>query len=110
MANCEFYDQTKSTPECLRCKYPFFVSAAKCETERTVSKTIYYCKTLSSSADTCDACHDGYKLTNDKKKCLPNVLFCLTHASATSTDTALSCDVCIDGFYKITQNSKGLCV
>lgn len=94
IAKCELLDQSQSNATCKICKYPFYVNANKCDTERSVSKTIYYCKRLTANADTCDECHQGYQITDDKKKCLPVVRFCKTHASSSVTDTILSCTAC----------------
>ena len=98
IANCTVYSTTTAPTICLACISGFFLTSNSCS-KRDFSLSIANCMTPSVTADTCAVCSSGFQVTSDGRKCLPALSNCQTYATSSSSDSALTCSLCANGFY-----------
>lgn len=91
LPNCFSYDD--SSLKCKQCNLNFFLENDACY------DVISNCKNYTADFNFCSICEDNYNLTNDKKKCIKNILYCKIF------DNNGNCSECIDG-YNLSSTRK----
>jgi hypothetical protein len=108
ITNCATYSATVAPTTCTACSTGFFLSSNACSA-RVNSVNIASCLTVSVNSDTCQTCSSGFQVTNDGRKCLPILANCQSYATSSLTDTALTCTLCLNGFYVTTVSAVTTC-
>ena len=93
VGNCVLYD---CQGLCVQCTEEF----PRLSTKRNLCLIeIDYCRVYVGDQNTCKICYDGYQLTSDSKRCLPEIVLCTEYLASSKGSKFLTCAKCADNFY-----------
>lgn len=110
ITNCVAYDSKASNIACTQCVPSKYLAGGTCASDRVDSIIIQNCKSNKFDADACAECSDGFKITNDGKKCLPLIPNCATYNNSSVIDRLLSCQACNPKYYLNVVDNITSCV
>lgn len=87
--------------ECRVCKPAYYLADNVCK-----SKLIQHCNSISKETGLCTACDNGFQMTDDHKKCLPEIEGCAEYFESDESVNKHICRICKNAFIFVQGNCQ----